>query len=153
MKIILKIFLILLLFGCSNTYNSKNKLPNINLIVQQDKYSLILKHNFLKHLDIFNNNLDKITIKTNLSFYTNEALSNNGNNNLNIIKGKVNFKVFDTLNTEVSSGSVSTSINTGSISSLYAVDENTNFAKERISKRLGSKLFKKILLYINSRES
>ena len=153
MRILLKIFFILLFFGCSNTYVLNKKVPSINLLVQQDKYSLILKRNFDKNLDPFNETLDKITIETDLSFKTNAALSNNGNNTLNIITGKVDFKIFNTLSTEVTSGSISSSINTGNISSLYGIDENNNFAKERISKHLASKLFKKILLIINTSES
>lgn len=147
------IFFIFLFLGCSNTYNINQKIPNINLVVQQDKYSLILKRHFIKNLNTFNPTLDKITVKTNLSFKTHAALSNKGNNNLNIVKGKVDFKIFSTSSTEIKSGSISSSINTGNISSLYGIDENNNFAKERISKQLSSKLFKKILLIINSSES
>ena len=147
------IFFIFLFLGCSNTYNINQKIPNINLVVQQDKYSLILKRHFIKNLNTFNPTLDKITVKTNLSFKTHAALSNKGNNNLNIVKGKVDFKIFSTSSTEIKSGSISSSINTGNISSLYGIDENNNFAKERISKHLSSKLFKKILLIINSSES
>ena len=147
------IFFIFLFLGCSNTYNINQKIPNINLVVQQDKYSLILKRHFIKNLNTFNEALDKITVKTNLSFNTQATLSNKGNNNLNIIKGKVDFKIFSTSSTEIKSGSISSSINTGNISSLYGIDENNNFAKERISKQLSSKLFKKILLIINSSES
>ena len=147
------IFFIFLFLGCSNTYNINQKIPNINLVVQQDKYSLILKRHFIKNLNTFNPTLDKITVKTNLSFKTHAALSNKGNNNLNIVKGKVDFKIFSTSSTEIKSGSISSSINTGKISSLYGIDENNNFAKERISKQLSSKLFKKILLIINSSES
>ena len=147
------IFFIFLFLGCSNTYNINQKIPNINLVVQEDKYSLILKRHFIKNLNTFNPTLDKITVKTNLSFKTHAALSNKGNNNLNIVKGKVDFKIFSTSSTEIKSGSISSSINTGNISSLYGIDENNNFAKERISKHLSSKLFKKILLIINSSES
>ena len=46
----------------------------------------------------------------------------------------------------IKTGSISSSINTGSVSSLYSVDENNNFAKERIAKYLASKLYRKILL-------
>ena len=75
------------------------------------------------------------------------ALSNNGNNNLNIIKGTVAFKIINKTNSKIIKiGSISSSINTGSVSSLYSIDENNNFAKERISKYLASKLYRKILL-------
>ena len=153
MKIIFNLFLILFIFGCSNTNNLNKNLPNINLFVQQDKYSLILKHHFIKNLNAKNDGLDKITVKTNLSYNTKETLSNKGVNNLKIISGKVDFEILYTKNAEVISGSISSSINTGNISSLYGIDENNNFAKERIARHLGLQLFRKILLIINSSES
>ena len=52
---------------------------------------------------------------------------------------KINSKIIKT-------GSISSSINTGSVSSLYSVDENNNFAKERLARYLASKLYRKILL-------
>ena len=114
---------------------------------------MILKHQFYKNFNNFDDGLGKITVKTNLSFKTNKALSNKGNSNLNIINGKVSYKIIDSLNKEVSSGSISSSINTGNISSLYGVDKNNNFAKERISRHLANKLFRRILLNINSSEN
>ena len=53
----------------------------------------------------------------------------------------------------IRTGSISSSINTGSVSSLYGVDENNNFVKERISKNLASKLYRKVLLGINYNEN
>ena len=147
MKIILLISIILSLFGCSNINNMAKNSPLVNLVVQQDKYSLILKHQFYKNLKTYDKNLAKFIVETNLSFSTSDALSNNGNNKLNIIKGTVDFKIFNKINSEIiKAGSISSSINTGSVSSLYSVDENNNFAKERIAKYLASKLYRKILL-------
>ena len=147
MKIILLISIILSLFGCSNINNMAKNSPLVNLVVQQDKYSLILKHQFYKNLKTYDKNLAKFIVETNLSFSTSDALSNNGNNKLNIIKGTVDFKIFNKINSEIiKAGSISSSINTGSVSSLYSVDENDNFAKERITKYLASKLYRKILL-------
>ena len=143
---ILFISILLLFFGCSKM-NNVTKKPLVNLIVQQDKYSLILKHQFYNNLNNFNTNLAKFTVETNLSYNTSNALSNNGDNNLNIVKGTVEFKIFNKLKTKIiTSGSLSSSINTGSVSSLYSIDENNNFAKERIAKYLASKLYRKILL-------
>ena len=48
---------------------------------------------------------------------------------------------------------ISSSINTGSVSSLYGIDKNNEFAKERISKNLASKLYRKILFIINRSEN
>ena len=147
MKIILLLSIVLLFFGCSNVDNSAKNPPLVNLVVQQDKYSLILKHEFYKKLKDYDKNLAKFIVKTNLSFSTSDALSNNGNKKLNIIKGTVDFKILDKLNSKIIKiGNVSSSINTGNVSSLYGVDENNNFAKERIAKYLASKLYRKILL-------
>ena len=147
MKIILLISIVLLLFGCSNSNNVAKNPPLVNLIVQQDKYSLIFKHQFYNNFEAFDKNLAKFILETNLSFNTSDALSNNGNNQLNIIKGNVDFKIINKINSKIiKTGSISSSINTGSVSSLYSVDENNNFAKERIAKYLASKLYRKILL-------
>ena len=147
MKIILKIFILLLFFGCSNFNNVNKNPPLVNLVAEQDKYSLILKHYFYKNFKTYNNNLAKFTVVTNLSFKESSALSKNGTNSLRIIKGTINFQIFNKSKTKlISSSSISSSINTGSVSSLYSVDENNNFAKERIVKYLASKLYRKILL-------
>ena len=147
MKIILLISIILPLFGCSNIKNMAKNPPLVNLVVQQDKYSLILKHQFYKNLKTYDKNLAKFIVETNLSFNTSDTLSNNGSNKLNIIKGTVNFKIFNKIDSKIIKiGSISSSINTGSVSSLYSVDENDNFAKERIAKYLASKLYRKIIL-------
>ena len=144
---ILFISILLLFFGCSNVNNVTKNPPLVNLDVQQDKYSLILKHHFYKNFKTYDTNLAKFTVETNLSFNTSNALSNSGDNNLNIVKGTVDFKIFNRLKTKIiETGNLSSSINTGSVSSLYSVDENNNFAKERITKYLASKLYRKILL-------
>ena len=147
MKIILLISILLLFFGCVNSNSVAKKPPLVNLVVQQDKYSFIFKHHFYNNFDTFDKNLAKFIIETNLSFNTSDALSNNGNNNLNIIRGTMDFKIFNKKDSKIiKTGSISSSINTGSVSSLYSVDENDNFAKERIAKYLASKLYRKILL-------
>ena len=147
MKIILLIAIVFLFFGCSNKNIETKNPPLVDLIVQQDKYSLILKQKFYNNFKSFDKNLAKFTVQTNLSFNTSSALSNNGNNNLSIVKGTVDFKIFNKINSKIiKTGSISSSINTGSVSSLYSVDENNNFAKERIAKYLASKLYRKILL-------
>ena len=154
MKIILQICVILLFFGCSNLNNIDKTPPLVKLVVNQDKYSLILKHYFYKNFKNNNKDLAKFIIETNLSFNTSNALSISGNNSLNIVKGIINYNIFNKSKTKlIKSGSISSSINTGSVSSLYGVDENNNFAKERISKYLASKLFRKVLLIINQSEN
>ena len=147
MKIILLISILLLFFGCVNSNSVAKKPPLVNLIVQQDKYSLVLKNQFYNNFETYDKSLAKFIVETNLSFNTSDALSNNGNNELNIVKGTVDFKIFNKIDSKIiKTGSISSSINTGSVSSLYSVDENNNFAKERIAKYLASKLYRKILL-------
>ena len=154
MRILVQICIILILFGCSNIKNKTDYPLLVNLVIPNDKYSLILKHHFYKNLNTSDKNLKKTTVKVRLIFDTNNALSNNGSNNLTIVNGTVNFQIFDKLNTKViKSGSFSSSINTGSVSSLYGVDKNNDFAKERISKYLASKLYRKILLNIKNSEN
>ena len=154
MKIILLISIVLLFFGCGKTLNDAKNPPLVNLVVQKDKYSLIFKHQFYNNFKNHDKDLAKIIVETNLSFNTSNALSNNGNNNLNIIKGTVDFKIFNKINSKtIKTGSISSSLNTGNVSSLYSVDENNNFAKERIAKYLASKLYRKILLNTYNSES
>ena len=154
MNIILQISIVLLLLGCSNINNVNEKIPLVNLVVNEDKYSLILKHHFYKNFNTNNENLSKFIVKTNLSFNTSNSLSDNGNDSLNIIKGTLDFKIFNKLNTKIiKSGTISNSIITGSVSSLYSVNENDNFTKERISIYLASKLYRKILLNIKRSEN
>ena len=147
MKIILLISILLLISGCVNSNSVAKKPPLVNLVVQQDKYSLVFKNQFYNNFETYDKNLAKFIVETNLSFNTSDALSSNGSNELNIVKGTVDFKIFDKINSKIiKTGSISSSINTGSVSSLYSVDENNNFAKERIAKYLASKLYRKILL-------
>ena len=154
MRILVQISIILIFFGCSNIKNKTDYPLLVNLIVPKDRYSLILKHHFYKNFNTSDKNLNKTTVKADLMFSTNNALSNSGSNNLTIINGIVNFQIFDKLNTKViKSGSISSSINTGSVSSLYGIDQNNDFAKERISKYLASKLYRKILLHIKNSEN
>ena len=147
MKIILLIPIVLLFYGCSNTTNVDKKPPLANLIVQQDKYSLIFKQQFYNNFKAIDKDLAKFIVETDLSFDTSDALSDNGSDILYIIKGTVDFKIINKINLKIIKiGSISSSINTGSVSSLYSVDENDNFAKERIAKYLASKLYRKFLL-------
>ena len=154
MKIVLQIFIILLIFGCTNINNVTQNTPLVDIVVQQDKYSLMLKHYFYKNFKNYDKNLAQITVETNLTFASSNALSNNGDGNLTVIVGKVNFKIFNISNTEIIKiGSVSSSVTTGGASSLYSIDENNNFVKERISKNLAYKLYREILLNINYSEN
>ncbi len=147
MKIIFLISIVLLFFGCSNTNNVSKNAPLVDLVVQQDKYSLIFKHEFNNNFETYDKSLARFIVETDLSFNTNNALSNNGNNSLKIIKGTVNFKILNKINSKIiKTGSISSSINAGNVSSLYSVDENNNFAKERMARYLASKLYRKILL-------
>ena len=154
MRILVQICIILIFFGCGNIKNKTDYPLLVNLIVPKDKYSLILKHHFYKNFNTSDKNLNKTTVKAHLIFNKTNALSNNGSSNLSIVNGKINFEIFDKLNAKViKSGSISSSINTGSVSSLYGVDKNNDFAKERIAKYLASKLYRKILLIMKNGEN
>ena len=154
MKIIIYILTALIFFGCSNLKKEIKNPSLVNLVVQEDKYSLILKHYFYKNFKNYDKNSVKFTVKTDLSFNTSNVLSNNGEDELSIIKGTIYFKIFNNLNTQIiKSGRITSSLNTGSISSLYGIDQNNNFAKERISKNLAYKLYRKIILNISRSES
>ena len=154
MKTLIQICIFLIFFGCSNITNKTDYPLLVNLVVPKDKYSLILRHHFYKNFNTSGKTLNKTTVKADLIFTSNNALSSNGTNNLTIVNGVINFQIFDKLNSRViKSGSISSSINTGSVSSLYGVDKNNDFAKERISKYLASKLYRKILLNIKNSEN
>ena len=154
MRILVQICIILIFFGCGSIKNKTDYPLLVNLIVPKDKYSLILKHHFYKNFNTSDKNLNKTTVKAHLIFNKTNALSNNGSSNLSIVNGKINFEIFDKLNAKViKSGSISSSINTGSVSSLYGVDKNNDFAKERIAKYLASKLYRKILLIMKNGEN
>ena len=147
MKIILLISFLFSIIGCSNIYNVTKNPPSVNLVTNKDKYSLIFKHQFYSNYKTNDEELVKYTVVTNLLFNTSAALTNNGNKSLDIVKGTVDFKIFNKLKTKIiKKGSLSSSINSGSVSSLYSIDENNNFAKERIAKYLASKLYRIILL-------
>ena len=137
----------MIFFGCSNIRNEIKNPPLVNLIVPQDKYSLIFKHQFYNNYKTYDSDLAKFIVDTNLSFNISDTLSNSGDDDLNVIKGIVDFKIFDKSKTKIiRKGSLSSSITIGSVSSLYSIDQNNNFAKERIAKFLASKLYRKILL-------
>ena len=154
MNIIIQISILLLFLGCSNLNKVKENSPLVNLVVKQDKYSLILKQHFYKNFKTNSNNLNIFTVVTNLKFNEKSALSNSGTNNLNLIKGTVDFQIFNKSKTKlISSSSISSSINTGAVSSLYGIDENNNFVKERLSKYLASKLHRNVLLKIRNSEN
>ena len=102
MKIILLISILLLFFGCVNSNSVAKKPPLVNLVVQQDKYSLIFKHQFYNNFETFDKSLAKFIVETNLSFNTSNALSDNGNNTLKIIKGTVNYKILNKINSNSS---------------------------------------------------
>ena len=56
MKIILLITIVILFFGCGSTNNVAKNPPLVNLIVQQDKYSLIFKHQFYNNFKKYDKN-------------------------------------------------------------------------------------------------
>ena len=63
---ILFIFILLIFFGCSNIHNEIKNPPLVNLIVPQDKYSLIFKHQFYNNYKTYDSDLAKFIVDTNL---------------------------------------------------------------------------------------
>ena len=85
----MQIFIVSLFFGCTNVNKIYKNQPLINLIVDNNKYSIILKNHFDKNFKSYGKHLTKINVKMNLSFNIGSALSNNGSNNLTIVNGTV----------------------------------------------------------------
>ena len=150
MKIILNFFILFFVLSCSNLKHVTEKnIPYISLNVISEKYSLILKHHFDKNLTKFNDKLDKFKVDSSISFSTQSTLSQNGTNNLSILNGEVTFKIYNTSKSMlIKSGKIDSSVNIGSVSSFYGIDENLNFTKERLTKYLASKLYKRTMLSI-----
>jgi len=150
MKIILNLFILLFVFNCSNLKNVTEKnVPYVSLNVINERYSLILKHNFDKNFTKFNDKLDKFRVDSKITFTKQDTLSHNGSNNLSILSGEVTFKIYNTSKSIlIKSGKIDSSVNIGNVSSFYGIDENLNFTKERLTQYLASKLYKRIMLSI-----
>ena len=150
MKIILNLFILLFVFNCSNLKNVTEKnLPYVSLNVINERYSLILKHNFDKNFTKFNDKLDKFRVDSKITFTKRDTLSHNGSNNLSILSGEVTFKIYNTSKSIlIKSGKIDSSVNIGNVSSFYGIDENLNFTKERLTQYLASKLYRRIMLSI-----
>ncbi len=150
MKIILNLFILLFVFNCSSLKNvSKKSVPYVNLNVSNEKYSLILKHHFDKNFNKFNDKLDQFKVDSRITFTKQDTLSQNGSNNLSILRGEVTFKIYNTSKSIlIKSGKIDSSVNIGNVSSFYGIDENLNFTKERLTQYLASKLYKRIMLSI-----
>tara|TARA_S200000501_G_C20426687_1_gene570428 strand:+ start:101 stop:556 length:456 start_codon:yes stop_codon:yes gene_type:complete len=150
MKIILNLFILLFVFNCSNLKNVTEKsVPYVSLNVINERYSLILKHNFDKNFTKFNDKLDKFKVDSKITFTKQDTLSHNGSNNLSILSGQVTFKIYNTSKSIlIKSGKIDSSVNIGNVSSFYGIDENLNFTKERLTQYLASKLYKRIMLSI-----
>ena len=150
MKIILNLFILLFVFNCSNLKNVTEKsVPYVSLNVINERYSLILKHNFDKNFTKFNDKLDKFRVDSKITFTKRDTLSHNGSNNLSILSGEVTFKIYNASKSIlIKSGKIDSSVNIGNVSSFYGIDENLNFTKERLTQYLASKLYKRIMLSI-----
>ena len=150
MKIILNLFILLFVFNCSNLKNvTEESVPYVSLNVINERYSLILKHNFDKNFTKFNDKLDKFRVDSKIIFTKQDTLSHNGSNNLSILSGEVTFKIYNTSKSIlIKSGKIDSSVNIGNVSSFYGIDENLNFTKERLTQYLASKLYKRIMLSI-----
>ena len=155
MKFFFTLLVISLMISCSNiSYVKNNNIPILVLNVKNQKYPIILKYHFNKNLSKFNKKFGEYRIDVDISFSEQDTLTNKGKNSLSILNGTINYKIYDVLQSRVSnSGQITSSINIGSVSSLYGKDQNINFTKERLTKYLASKLYNRVLLSIKKSEN
>ena len=155
MKFFFTLLVISLMISCSNiSYVKNNNIPFLVLNVKNLKYPIILKYHFNKNLSKFNKKFGEYRIDVDISFSEQDTLTNKGKNSLSILNGTINYKIYDVLQSRVSnSGQITSSINIGSVSSLYGKDQNINFTKERLTKYLASKLYNRVLLSIKKSEN
>ena len=155
MKFFFTLLVISLMISCSNiSYVKNNNIPFLVLNVKNQKYPIILKYHFNKNLSKFNKKFGEYRIDVDISFSEQDTLTNKGKNSLSILNGTINYKIYDVLQSRVSnSGQITSSINIGSVSSLYGKDQNINFTKERLTKYLASKLYNRVLLSIKKSEN
>ena len=140
------VILVIFIF-ITNSCSSIKNLPNVNLNTNEGKYELIFKNAFYKSYKNFKKNKKTITVNSKISFNVINTLSIKGKSNLKRLKGFLNYQIIDVLDNKViNSGTISSSINYGSITSLYGIETSLNFAKERLSKLLAKKLSNRIIL-------
>ena len=152
-KTINLIFLIFFIFSCS--LNMKNNLdPNYNLKIKTptNKYNHLLNFELQKYNKFNKNHEDTFFLEANITFSSQETLTLKGLTPLYKMIGTIDYKLSKN-NNNIKKGKISSTINYGSVTSLYGKEENQKFAKQRIVKNLALKLLNKIKLIINKIEN
>ena len=149
MFFIKKIFVFLLLiitFGCTsyniNKTNSIN-LSTVSIETPNDRYNVIFKEYLKRKFDNKKNLKPSLTLKTGISFNSNETMSVSGLAVLNSTKAVVRYSLVDNgSNTLIKSGSIKTfPALSSSSNSLYSNEESLKHIKERLSQSSAHKLY------------
>ena len=149
MFFIKKIFVFLLLiitFGCTS-YNIKKSnsinLRTVSIETPSDKYNVIFKEYLKRKFDNKKNLKPSLTLKTGISFNSNETMSVSGLAVINSTKAVVRYSLVDNRsNTLIKSGSIKTfPALSSSSNSLYSNEESLKHIKERLSQNSANKLY------------
>ena len=152
-KTINLIFLIFFIFSCS--LNMKDSLgPNYNLKIETptNKYNHLLRFELQKYNKFNKNHEDAFFLEANITFSSQETLTLSGLSPSYKMIGTIDYKLSKN-NNNIKKGKISSTINYGSVASLFGKEENQKFAKQRIVKNLALKLLHKIKLIINKIEN
>ena len=149
MFFIKKIFVFLLLiitFGCTS-YNIKKSnsinLRTVSIETPSDRYNILFKEYLKRKFDNKKNLKPSLTLKTGISFNSNETMSVSGLAVLNSTKAVVRYSLVDNgSNTLIKSGSIKTfPALSSSSNSLYSNEESLKHIKERLSQSSANKLY------------
>jgi len=149
MFFIKKIFVFLLLiitFGCTS-YNIKKSnsinLRTVSIETPSDRYNILFKEYLKRKFDNKKNLKPSLTLKTGISFNSNETMSVSGLAVLNSTKAVVRYSLVDnSSNTLIKSGSIKTfPALSSSSNSLYSNEESIKHIKERLSQSSANKLY------------
>ena len=156
-KILNLYFWILLTVGCSvNNFNSTSS-PIFNYYLSintpSDKYNTLLRYELNKINKKFNSKMNTLILKASINFFTEETLSLNGLQPLNVMNGVLSYTIIDKNGKIIKTDKLTSKINYGSVSSFYGKDQNSKSVKERIIKRLAIRLHNKFKLIMNKVEN
>ena len=85
-----------------------------------------------------------------IKYKSQNVLNVRGSDTLNEIEGIVVYKLTNSKEKKlIRQGKVVKKINYGSVTSLYAKDENRNHIKERLAKSLSKNVYNQIKMYLN----
>ncbi len=139
------ILLCLFIFSSCSINDNQNNIHNYFLEIKTSKakYDTLLKFELQKYNQVSLKNNKNLILNANINFSSEETLSLSGLNPLYKMTGKIIYKILKD-DKILHKGSLSSVVNYGNISSIYAQEENTKFIKERLVKNLSFKLINKI---------